>query len=173
MLLNFIILIIITLLVGDFISVNGVRHITEDYLFTYTFIPLVSVLTGAFQYALLRRHLPRMGGWVLATVGGWLLGIVLVLMPDWLNWRNGSVNFDLAFPMMGLTIGIAQWLLLRRQLSHAGSWIAANVVGWGLLALLTGDTLDGFGLLMLGLLPASVTAAALALLMKQVKLNGV
>jgi hypothetical protein len=153
--------------------VNGVRHITEDYLFMYIFVPTVSLLTGAFQYTLLRRYLPRMGGWVLVTSAGWLLGILLVLMPDWLNWRSGSLNFDLAFPLMGLAIGIAQWLLLQRQLSHAGWWIAANVVGWGLLALVTGDTLDQFGLLALGLLPASVTAAALALLMKQAKLNGV
>lgn len=173
LLLNFIILTIITLLVGDFIYVNGIPRITEDYLYLYFFIPTVSLLTGAFQSMLLRRYLPRMGGWVLATAGGWLLGILLVLIPDWLHWRNGYRDLDQAFLSLGLAIGIVQWLLLRRQLSHAGWWIAANVVGWGLLALVTGDTLDGLGLLVLGLLPASVTAAALALLMKQAKLNGV
>lgn len=173
LLLNFIILTIITLLVGDFIYVNGVRRITEDYLYLYFFIPMVSLLTGAFQSALLRRYLPRMSGWVLATAGGWLLGILLVLMPDWLHWRNGYQDLDQALLSLGLAIGITQWLLLRRRLSHAGWWIAATVVGWGLLALVTGDTLNQFGLLALGLLPASVTAAALALLMKQAQLNDV
>ncbi|MEP7137673.1 MAG: hypothetical protein ABI904_22335 [Chloroflexota bacterium] len=168
LLLDFIILTIIILIVGDYVYVNGVRHITEDYLYMYFFIPTISLLTGAFQSALLRRYLPGVGGWVLATTGGWLLGILLVLAPDWLNWRNGSLNLDLAFLSMGLAIGIAQWLLLRRRLSHAGWWIAANVAGWGLLSVTTGNTLDQFGLLALGLLPASVTAAALALLMKQV-----
>lgn len=171
-LLDFFILAIITLLVGDYIFVNGVPHITEDYLFMYISIPTVSLLTGAAQYMLLRRYLPRMDGWVLATMGGWLLGVLLVLMPGWLNWISGSLNFDLAFPLMGLAIGTAQWLLLRRQLPHAGWWIVANVAGWGLLALVTGATLNQFGLLALGLLPASVTAAALALLMKQANLNG-
>ena len=171
LLLNFIILTIITLLVGDFIYVNGVRRITEDYLYLYFFIPTVSLLTGAFQSTLLRRYLPGMGGWMLATAGGWLLGILLVLMPDWLHWRNGYRDLDQAFLSLGLAIGIVQWLLLRRRLSHAGWWIAANVLGWGLLAWVTGDTLDGLGLLALGLLPASVTAAALALLMKQAPLN--
>jgi len=171
LLLNFIILTIITLLVGDFIYVNGVHHITEDYLYLYFFIPMVSLLTGAFQSALLRRYLPRMGGWMLATAGGWLLGILLVLMPDWLHWRNGYRDLNQAFLSLGLAIGIAQWLLLRQRLPHAGWWIAATIVGWGLLALVTGDTLNQFGLLALGLLPASVTAAALALLMKQADLN--
>ena len=173
LLLNFVVLIIITQLVGDFIYVNGVRHITEDYLFAFTFIPTVSLLTGAFQSALLRRYLPHMRRWALATAGGWLLGVLLVLMPDWLNWRNGPVNLDLAFPWMGLAIGVVQWLLLRRQLSHAGWWIAANVAGWGLLAAITGKALNQFGLLALGLLPASATAVALAFLMKQTKQHGV
>ena len=172
-LLDLVVLMIITLLVGDFIYVNGVPHITEDYLFMYISIPIVSLLTGAVQYRLLRRYLPGMSGWVLATAGGWLLGVLLVLMPDWLSWRNGYQDLDLALLSMGLAIGIVQWLLLRRRFSHAGWWIAASVVGWGLLALVTGDTLDGFGLLMLGLLPASATAAALALLMKQTNLNGI
>lgn len=170
-LLNFIILTIITLLVGDYIYVNGVPRITEDYLFMYISIPTVSLLTGAVQSTLLRRYLPRMSGWVLATAGGWLLGILLVLMPDWLHWRNGYRDLDQAFLSLGLAIGTAQWLLLRRQLSHAGWWIVANVAGWGLLALVTGDTLDQLGLLALGLLPASATAAALALLMNQAEPN--
>lgn len=172
LLLNFIFLTIITLLVGDYIYVNGVRRITEDYLYLYFFIPTVSLLTGAFQSALLRRYLPRMGGgWMIATAAGWLFGVLLVLMPDWLNWRNGYNDLDQAFLAMGLAIGIAQWLLLRRRLSQAGWWIAASITGWGLLALVTGDTLDGLGLLALGLIPASVTAAALALLMKQANPN--
>ncbi len=173
LLINFVALILITLIVGDYIYVNGVPHITEDYLAMYIFIPTASLLTGAFQYSLLRRYLPRMGGWVLATLGGWLLGVVLVLLPDWLNWRDGYQNLDQALLSMGLAIGTVQWLLLRRQLPHAGWWVVATVAGWGLLALFTGDTLNSIGMLALGLVPASVTAAALALLMKQANLKSI
>jgi len=169
-LLSFAVLSIIIQFVGDFIYVNGVHHITEDYLFIYTFIPMVGLLTGVLQYGLLRRYLPCMGWWVLATTGGWLLGLLLFLLPNWLNWTNRSLNLDMMFILMGLAIGITQWLLLRRRLPQAGWWIAANVVGWGLLALITaGNSLDQFGLVTLGLIPASVTAAVLALLMKQTK----
>ena len=168
LLLNFIILTIITLLVGDFIYVNGVRRITEDYLYLYFFIPMVSLLTGAFQSALLRRYLPQMGWWVLATTGGWLLGMLLFLITG----GNRSLNLGLMFLGMGLAIGIAQWLLLRRRLSQPGWWIVANVVGWGLLALITvGNSLGQFGLFALGFLPACATAATLAWLMNQAKLT--
>ena len=163
-----IVLRLIITIVGDYIFIDGVRRITEDYLGMYTFIPLVGLLTGALQYGLLRRYLPRMGWWVLATLGGWVLGVLLILISGWLNfWTYESFDIDLAFIVLGLSIGVGQWLLLRRRLSRAGWWIVASVAGWVLLGLITGDSLDQFGLLLMGFLPACVTAAMLALLLNQ------
>jgi hypothetical protein len=168
--LNFAVLRIIIEFVGDFIYVNGVRHITEDYLFLYTFIPMVGLLIGILQYGLLRHYLPRMGWWVLATTAGWLLGVFLIVLSGWLKFIDETFNLDLAFLLMGLAIGIGQWLLLRQRLPQAGWWIGANVMGWGLLALLiVENSVDQFQLIAMGLLPASVTAAVLALLMNQVQ----
>jgi hypothetical protein len=171
--LDLIILRIIILFVGDFIYVDGVRHITEDYLGMYIFIPIVGLLTGLLQYGLLRRYLPHMGSWVVATIVGWLLGVFLILIPGWLNWTNSLFNLDLAFIVMGLSIGVGQWLLLRRRLLRAGWWIGANVVSWGVLALISeGNSIDQFVLFTFGFLPACATALMLALLMNQVQRTG-
>lgn len=161
---------IITNIVGDFVFVNGVRHITEDYLAMYVLVPSISILTGVLQYALLRRYLPRMGWWVFVTVAGWFLGVLLIALPVWLGWTDTPLNnLDLIFLVMGLAIGITQWLLLRRRLALAGWWIAASALGWGLLGLITpGNSLDQYGLFTLGFLPACATAAMLALLMSRV-----
>jgi len=174
-LLYFAIIRVVIIFVGDFIYLNGVRHVTEDYLFPYIFIPTVGILMGVPQYGLLRNYLPRMGWWVPATAGGWLLGLVLILLGLFktLTYFWGAEKtytswaIDLAFIMFGLSIGFGQWLLLRRRLPRAGWWIGANVVGWGLVGLITGDTMGQFWLIALGLLPACVTAAMLALLMNQ------
>ena len=158
---------IVTNLVGDYVVVNGVRHITEDYLAMYVLVPSISLLTGVLQYVLLRRYLPRMGWWVLVTVAGWFLGVLLIALPGWLDTPLN--NLDLIFLVMGLAIGITQWLLLRRRLPLAGWWIAASALGWGLLGLITpGNSLDQYGLFTLGFLPACATAAMLALLMSRV-----
>jgi hypothetical protein len=168
--INLVILLIITHFVGDFIYVDGVRHITEDYLSTYTLIPIVGLVTGVIQYGLLRRYLPRMGWWVLATIAGWLLGMILIAIPSWLHWTGGAFDLHLAFILMGLAVGAGQWLLLRHRLPRAIWWIGANVVGWGLLGLITpGNALDQFALFTLGAIPACATAALLAVLMNQVK----
>jgi len=162
--LSFIVLKIIINIVGGFVYVNGVRHITEDYLLMYVFVPIVSVLTGVFQYGLLRQYLPRMGWWVFATVAGWFLGILLIMLPGWLGGADKSLNdLDLIFIIMGLAIGTAQWTLLWHKVAHAVWWIVANILGWGALGLITGDTLNQYGLLILGILPACATAVALAL----------
>lgn len=171
-LLIFPILRIIIRIVGDFIIVNGVQHITEDYLALYIFVPIVSVLTGVLQYALLSRYLPRMGGWVAATFGGWVLGMLLIVISGRLTWMDASttLGLDIIFILIGFSIGAAQWLLLRKRLPRAGWWIVANILGWGLLGLVTaGPSLDQYALFTLGFLPACATAAALALLMNRLQ----
>lgn len=166
--LNFAILRIIMNLIGDYIYVDRVSHPTEDYLGLYTFIPIMGLIMGLLQYWLLRRYLPRMGWWVLATVGGWVIGLLLIFISSWLQiWSIESFDLDLAFIVMGLSIGTGQWLLLRRRLSRSGWWVGANIVGWGLLSLLTpGNSIGQYGLLLLGFLPACVTAMVLVLLIR-------
>lgn len=160
----------ITDIVGDYVVVNGVRHITEDYLAMYALVPSISILMGIVQYALLRRYLLRVGWWILATVAGWFVGVLLIALPNWLGWMDERLNnLDLIFLIMGLAIGVSQWVFLRRRLAQAGWWIAANVAGWGLLALITPNNSVGqFGLIALGFVPACATAAALAWLMNRV-----
>jgi hypothetical protein len=167
----------IMIFVGDVIYVNGVRHITEDYLFTYLFPPMVGLLTGRLQYGLLRRYLSRMGWWVAATLAGWLglvliLGIFSALAFFWTADVANEFLINWAFVVLGLSIGVGQWLLLRRRLPQAAWWIAANIAGWtllGLLGLIVGGngSLNQYTLLAVGILPACVTAMALVLLMNQ------
>ena len=170
--LDLAILRLIILFVGEYITVVGVRHITEDFLGLYTFVPIAGVLTGLLQYGLLRRYLPQMGWWVAATTGGWLLGAFVNVIPGWLNWKNPFFNLDAALVVMGLSIGAVQWILLRQRLPRAGWWIGANVLGWGLLTLITeGNSFGQSGLFLIGFLPACVTALMLALLMNHQSLH--
>lgn len=160
-------LLVVTWIIGDTIYVNGVEHITEDYLVMYFLAPVMGLVTGAVQYGLLRRILARMGGWVLATAGGWLLGMFLVMAFLWLHWMV-IAQMDLTFIVMGISIGLAQWLVLRHRLPGAGWWPVANLLGWGLVALFnTSDTINQYTMLMLGFFPGCATAVALAWLTKQ------
>ncbi len=80
--------------------------------------------------------------WLLLTGAGWMLG----------NWSIKSVHpqayrllglssvgggtfqefvlYLIDGALLGLSIGLAQWLLLRRSFHLSSSWIASNVLGW-------------------------------------------
>ncbi len=172
--LSFAILAVTIKFVGGYVYVGGMRHITEDYMFAYVFFPANSLMTGLLQYWLLRRYLPRIGSWILVTAAGALLGAVLIF--GWVNAASywgmtgrmpESWALDPVFIILGFSVGAGQWLLLRQRLPQAGWWIVAHVVGWGLLRLVTGNTLSGFDVLALAVLPACVTAVALAFLINQ------
>ena len=166
--LNFGIVRFIIFLVGDIIYVDGIQHITEDYLFLYTFIALVGLATGLLQYGFLRLYLPSMGWWVFATTGGWLVVLLLDLLSGWLNfWTIESVGLDVIFFLMGFFIGVSQWLLLRIRLPRVGWWIGANIVGWILLGLITGESLNQFGLFAMSFLPSCVTGLVLLFLINR------
>jgi hypothetical protein len=59
------------------------------------------------------------------------------------------------------SIGLAQWLVLRQSVRHAAWWILANVIGWGIAALVAGTTY----LLALSIIPAIATSVVLWLLL--------
>jgi hypothetical protein len=132
----FLIIGLITRWVGDIIYVNGVRHITEDYLFSYIFFPTLYLISGVLQYSLLQRYVPRMGGWVLATIAGCLLSFAMLALvfrefEAGLYFWNGAF----VFAMIGGIIGLCQWLFLRRRIPRAGWWVLASFLGWGLAVL--------------------------------------
>ncbi|OGO34597.1 MAG: hypothetical protein A2W35_06285 [Chloroflexi bacterium RBG_16_57_11] len=71
--------------------------------------------------------------WVIAGTIGWAIGwlVILFAVPNGLELIDGLV--------VGLAMGIAGWIVLRRQVHWAGWWIMLSIVGWTTgLALLPG-----------------------------------
>jgi len=121
--------------VGGTIQVGGQTRITEDFLFSYIFFPVLGLLTGFLQYLLLRRYLPRMGWWIAATTLGLLLGFVgRRLLFRTLHSTLDSTWFGILMTvLLGGSMGLVQWLVLRQRVRHAAWWILANVLGWGIV----------------------------------------
>ncbi len=87
-------------------------------------------LLGIAQRRVLQRPAPQFGWWVEAsTVGGavgWAMGGALALVVDEVQ------IFTMVFAVGGASVGIAQWLVLRRQVDRAGWWVLASTVGWAM-----------------------------------------
>ncbi len=137
----FVVLRLVVDTVGGTIVVAGQRHITEDFLFLYVLLPVLGLLSGSFQYLLLRRYLPRMEWWIAATVAGWALAFVVVgilpvtLLPSLRTDTLWSVALASAF--LGVTLALPQWLFLRRRVDQAAWWLVWSGIGWAAAVLLT------------------------------------
>jgi len=153
---------LITQIVGDTIQVGAQSHITEDFLFMYVLFPIVGLLTGFLQYILLRRYLPHMTGWIAATFLGWLMPFAAgYFILTVLGLENDTFSIMLGLLLIGASVAVPQWWLLRQRVRHAFWWILACGFGWGLVGLLNLVTSDPLPVLLaIGLLPAIATGIA-------------
>lgn len=128
------------------LGAGGVAEGISPVLFGLTLLRLVSsALGGAVQWFVLRPWLSSLRGWVLATSFGSAIALVLVnslwsvtLMPP----SEGVIGMMMPLTSMlpkyvfsgitGIILGAAQWVILRRKISHAGWWVLLS--GLGLLA---------------------------------------
>jgi len=68
--------------------------------------------------------------WVLATTIGWVVGFAIceaVVKPI----VDALTNFRSDGAVIGIAIGIGQWLALNRRINRTRWWILASVIGFG------------------------------------------
>lgn len=110
---------------------------------------------GAAQWYLLRRELVSSWRWVLATALGFAVGVLLfvrgtasveALLAGVLavfgvkDFPFALLDDPLGGAFVGGSIGILQWVVLRRNLVRSGWWIPASAAGWALTYVLTNGT---------------------------------
>lgn len=143
---------------------------TSGWLVGWLFLPAIAPVTpgvgaGIMQSFVLTHRTPKAWRWILATVVGWLAGRLLVVpvAPAGMGVLAGLV--------IGAATGVAQWVLLRREVYWAGWWIAISALAWaaGLgLAPAAGSVLLP-RILLAGMMPSVLTGIALELLLRSRK----
>ncbi|MFZ2098615.1 MAG: hypothetical protein WAV05_18440 [Anaerolineales bacterium] len=154
--------------IGGTIQVGGQTHFTEDYLTGYIGLLFFGLTSGYLQYLLLRRHLPRMGWWIAATTSGLLLGAIgeRLLLPTMYSTLDSMWLGILGTVVIFGPMGLVQWLVLRRRVSHAIWWIPASILGWYVVAwgLYSLSVIPGIGI---WLVPGIATSIVLWLVLDQ------
>lgn len=93
---------------------------------------------GFAQWLVLRRYIQDMARreWVLATAlaagVAWIIGMLPSTLGDLTTINpvvliGGGILLGVVFVA---SIGVAQWLVLRRYIQKAGWWVLANAVAW-------------------------------------------
>ncbi len=133
---------------------------------------LGALLAGIVQSYFVARILPA-GSWVLASVASVVIMVVLAIALG----SFGSEAGLLGVTLLGPTLGLLQWRLLKKRLSKAWCWILASILGWVLggfaiaMESLNMDANPSFpsGWIVLGTLNGAITGFTLVLLMRRTR----
>ncbi len=148
--------------------------LNEDHIMGYIVLPLAVLLPALLQWLVLRRLFRPAAAWIPASIAGWasVFAISIVtaqIRSEFMAMIMGPGFLPVAFALLGLMLGAAQWLVLRRHAARAGWYILASVLGWPALILVIGPTINNLAeMTAIGLVPALFTGAALAYLLGQV-----
>ena len=149
--------------------------INEDRLFGGLMFSVLGAVLGALQWLVLRTRLPRSGWWVLATGAGMLIGVALgggivqaisrITGQPW-GWTS-QPGILLLYILIGLSLAMAQLAVLWRRITSPVLWLLASMVGWLVLGLIMGNSIDRTSdILALGVVPAAFTGFALIRLIR-------
>jgi hypothetical protein len=122
---------------------------------------------GITQWFLFRPMKDRLLGrqanwWVAATILGWGAALAVVTGMD----AGGVLGYTVSGAVVGISVGIAQWFVLRLHARRAEWWGLANTFGWiaGLGAVEVLPELAGF--MLAGAISGTITGAALIWLLR-------
>ena len=89
---------------------------------------VIGTAVGIAQGLVLRKRIAPVLPWVALSIVGFAIGkLVTDLVGQAVPEPLGVV---LGGAVIGLSAGMAQWLILRRRFPQAGWWIGANGLGW-------------------------------------------
>jgi hypothetical protein len=121
---------------------------------------------GLAQWFVLRQEFSQAWWWVLANIVSWsLLGGSGVGALGWVAPRTPYIPLRVVFgvvngALIGALIGVAQWLVLRKQIERAWRWILPSTVGWA-IGLTLGWSVGGVLRTVTGLFLGEVVGLAL------------
>ena len=137
----------------QWIMATTLGSILGRFLIPNLAVMTVGIATGIFQWLVLLNRFRSTSEWIISTTLGISIGSIInqFLLP-------GSSDF-LAGTVLGVTVGTAQWLVLRRKVHYAGWWIPINISAW------TTGTAFLPGFLSTGAVVGLITGVALDLLL--------
>jgi hypothetical protein len=131
---------------------------------------VIGVSVGIAQWLVLRGRIGRAGWWILATIVGFAIGkyvggVIAENVP-------GAVGLGLSGAAIGVSVGVTQWLVLRRHVIRAEWWILASVLAWTVGGGIIGaaDEMEGGSAYLIGaagaVIAGAITGASLAWLLR-------
>ena len=114
--------------VVGFAACETLRAIAEFLAHPPTDGAVIGIFIGIAQWVVLKGRLHRVGWWILASIIGF--GIGKAVGDAVAQAVTGALGSGLDGAVIGSSLGVAQWLVLRHHVAQASWWILASSVAW-------------------------------------------
>lgn len=117
-------------------------------------------IVGFAQWLVIRLRISAIAWWVLATTLGIAVGTRAgFAVPETLGFAASElIGFAILGAVLGATLGLMQWIVLRKHVLQSGWWVLASVLGYGLGFGLSGAVM---GVVVGAFIGAAAVAAAM------------
>jgi uncharacterized membrane-anchored protein len=113
-----------------FLGLSALLNNSSQVVYGVVIGGVFGTTVGMSQWVVLRRYFDRVGWWILLTIVGWVVFWVLNIMNLLVPAKRIAFIPDLLnLAILGIILGVLQWLLLRQKIQSAGWWVLANIVG--------------------------------------------
>lgn len=134
----------------------------SDRLITAVMAFLMGLALSVAQWILVRPYVRRAALWIPATFLGWATPIVLLTAFLPRSQADQQAQIGAMLVSIGVTMGVAQYLVLPRQ-PHSAWWIPSSALGWIVLAMsLPIPIANDLAILRVGTIPALITGIPFA-----------
>ena len=113
-----------------------------------TFILVLGLFMGLFQWLVLRQFLFEVGWWIFCSTITLFISFSVLLSRPNVSW--------FIFAVLGAVVGIVQWLLIKKHDTSAWKWVFASAFSWGLLVIVEGFISYGMQVSILFVIDGSV-----------------
>lgn len=106
--------------------------------------------------------------WFLATVIGWSVALMVVIGLG----TGEELGFAVTGAVIGISVGIPQWFVLRVYAQRAEWWGLGNTVGWILGLAVLADFNQALGFPLVGVISGAVTGTMMIWLLRNPRREG-
>ena len=158
---------VLTGMAAMYLFIFGIKGLipdfNEDRFAGAALFAIFGAFIGFVQWLLLRGRIPRAGWWLPATTAGLWAGTTVAFRLTGMRLPILPYQLLLGGAVTGFILSATQLIVLRPTRRGALIWLLAGALGWLLLTLVVGESLDHMtDLLALGAIPAVVNGLALA-----------
>ena len=97
---------------------------------------IAGAVSGAVQWLVLRQQVAGVGWQAPSIIVGWMAATAIsmntMIPPHQVDFALVLLEAVVRGPVAGVVLGLAQWLVLRRQASSTGWWVPASAVGYAI-----------------------------------------